>query len=60
MDLYYGAHGYSTCVTQAGSLMKKQKRGCFSTKFSGIFIFIIDSYYRDLGSCISITKSFVI
>ena len=33
--------------------------GGFSAKFSGIFIFIIDSYYRDLSCSKSITKSFV-
>ena len=57
MDLYYRDHGYSTCVTRARCLMKRQKRvggGGFSAKFSGIFIFIIDSYYRDLSSCKSI------
>ena len=59
MDLYYGDHGYSTCVTQARSLTKRQKGGGFCAKFSGIFIFIIDSYYRDLSYCKSITKSFV-
>ena len=27
MDLWYGDHGYSTCVMQAGSFMNRQKRG---------------------------------
>ena len=27
MDLYYGDHGYCTCVMLAGYLMKRQKRG---------------------------------
>ena len=60
MDLYYGDHGYSTCVMQAVCLKERQKRGeGYSAKFSGIFIFIIDSYYRDLSCCKSITKSFI-
>ena len=40
--------------------MKRQKgEGGFSAQFSGIFIFIIDLYYRDLNCSKSITKSFV-
>ena len=30
VDLYYKNYGYSTCVTWAGSLMKRLKRGGFS------------------------------
>ena len=33
--------------------------GGFSAQFSGIIIFSIDSYYRDLSCSKSITKSFV-
>ena len=61
MDMYYADHGYSTCVTCEPGLSRKGRKegGSFSAKFSGIFIFIIDSYYMDLSSCKSITKSFV-
>ena len=37
-----------------------EEEGGFSAQFSGIFIFIIDSYYRDLSCSRSVIKSFVI
>ena len=61
VDLYYGDHGYSTCATRAGSLMKRQKReGGFSAQFWGVILFSMDSYYRDITCSKCITKSFVI
>ena len=33
MDLYYGHYAYSTCVTQAGSLTKRQKGEPFLPSF---------------------------
>ena len=43
-------------------LMKRQKRGSggLSAQFSGIIIFSMDSYYRDITCSKCITKGFVI
>ena len=56
MDLQYGDHGYSTCMTQTRSVMKRQKRGGgFSAQFSGIIILSMDSHYRDIACSKCIT-----
>ena len=46
------------CDVSQISYEKAERGRSFSAKFSGIFIFIIDSYYRDLSCCKSITKNF--
>ena len=62
MDLYYGDHGYSTCVTVSWVSHKKAEKrggGLFCQVFRNLLFIIMDSYYRDLSCCKSITKSFV-
>ena len=40
MDMYYADHGYSTCVTCAGSLTKRQKgRGLFCQVFRNLYLY---------------------